>query len=112
MAKTHNHMTKEMENHINVKDCWFDDKEGLFHCIMRDDTEWTSSTGSAQDEWTRIPKKGAVPPASVNDVTMDAISAMNLADQMSKSPWGDLPPTQQKIHEIMGAMKDLLLYLS
>ena len=60
----------------------------------------------------KIPKKGAVPPASVNDVTMDIVSAMNLADQMSKSPWGDLPPTQQKIHEIIGAMKDLLLYFS
>lgn len=58
----------------------------------------------------RVPKKGAVPPASVNDVTMDFVSATALADQMSKSPWGDLPPTQQKIHEIMGAMKDLLLY--
>jgi hypothetical protein len=58
----------------------------------------------------RIPKRGAVPPDSVDDVTMDIVSAMNLADQMSKSPWGDLPPTQQKIHEIMGAMKDLLLY--
>ena len=58
----------------------------------------------------RIPKKGAVPPASVNDITMDFVSATALADQMSKSPWGDLPPTQQKIHEIMGAMKDLLLY--
>jgi len=45
-----------------------------------------------------------------DEVTMDVVSAMNLADQMSKSPWGDLPPTQQKIHEIMGAMKDLLLY--
>ena len=58
----------------------------------------------------KIPKKVAVPPASVNDVTMDAVTGMNLADLMSKSPWGDLPPTQQKIHEIMGAMKDLLLY--
>lgn len=58
----------------------------------------------------RVPKKGAVPPASVNDVTMDAVTGMNLADLMSRSPWGDLPPTQQKIHEIMGAMKDLLLY--
>ena len=58
----------------------------------------------------RVPKKGAVPPASVNDVTMDAVTGMNLADLMSQSPWGDLPPTQQKIHEIMGAMKDLLLY--
>lgn len=45
-----------------------------------------------------------------DEVTMDVVSAMNLADQMSKSPWGDLPLTQQKIHEIMGAMKDLLLY--
>ena len=57
----------------------------------------------------KIPKK-VVPPASVNDITMDAVTGMNLADLMSKSPWGDLPPTQQKIHEIMGAMKDLLLY--
>ena len=58
----------------------------------------------------RVPKKGAVPPASASDVTMDIVNAWNLADQLSKSPWGDLPPTQQKIHEIMGAMKDLLLY--
>ena len=58
----------------------------------------------------KVPKKGAVPPASVNDVTMDAVSAWNLAEQLSKSPWGGLPPTQQRIHEIMDAMKDLLLY--
>lgn len=59
----------------------------------------------------RVPKKGTgALPASVNDVTMDAVIGKNLVDLMSKSPWGDLPPTQQKIHEIMGAMKDLLLY--
>lgn len=59
----------------------------------------------------RVPKKGkALPPNSVSDVTMDIVTGMNLANLMSKSPWGDLPPTQQKIHEIMGAMKDLLLY--
>lgn len=58
----------------------------------------------------RIPKKGTEPPASASDVTMDVVNAWNLADQLSKSPWGDLPPTQQKICEIMGAMKDLLLY--
>lgn len=58
----------------------------------------------------RIPKKKVVPPASVRDITMDTVAGMNLAELMSKSPWGDLPPTQQKIHEIMGAMKDLLLY--
>lgn len=59
---------------------------------------------------TRIPNRGVVPPDSVNDVTMDVVSAWNLADQMSKSPWEGLPPTQRKIHEILGAMKDLLLY--
>lgn len=58
----------------------------------------------------RVPKKGAVPPASVSDVTMDAVRGELFADLMSKSPWGDLPPTQQKIHEILGAMTDLLLY--
>lgn len=58
----------------------------------------------------RVPKKGAVPPASENEVSMDAVTGMSLADLMSQSPWEDLPPTQQKIHEIMGAMKDLLLY--
>lgn len=58
----------------------------------------------------RVPKTEAVPLVTENEVTMDAVTGMNLADMMSKSPWGDLPPTQQKIHEIMGAMKDLLLY--
>lgn len=58
----------------------------------------------------RVPKKGTIQPASVSDVTMDIVSAISLTDQLRESPWGDLPPTQQKIHEIMGAMKDLLLY--
>ncbi len=51
-----------------------------------------------------------VPDVTESEVTMDTVTGMNLADLMGKSPWGDLPPTQQKIHEIMGAMKDLLLY--
>ena len=96
---------KEMKKQTNVKNCWFDDKEGLFHCLMENGSEWTSPTGSGKDKWTRVPKKVAV-----QDVSMDFVSATALADQMSKSPWGDMPPTQQKIHEIMGAMKDLLLY--
>ena len=60
-----------------------------------------------------IPKKGRHgKPASASevDVPMDIVSVMNLANQMNQSPWGDLPPTQQKIHEILGAMTDLLLY--
>lgn len=44
-----------------------------------------------------------------NDSLLPEIEAQLYA-QALKSPWGDLPPTQQKIHEIMGAMKDLLLY--
>lgn len=51
-----------------------------------------------------------VKPASVDDVTMDAGIRKGLVDIMSKSHRGDLPPTQQKIHEILGAMTDLLLY--
>lgn len=42
--------------------------------------------------------------------TMDIAQATLLADQLSKSPWSDLPDTQRKIHEILGAMTDLLLY--
>ena len=45
---------KEINKQANVKNCWFDDKEGLFHCLMLDGSEWTSPTGSAQDMWTRI----------------------------------------------------------
>jgi hypothetical protein len=45
---------KEINKQGNVKNCWFDDKEGLFHCLMLDGSEWTSPTGSAQDKWTRI----------------------------------------------------------
>lgn len=61
----------------------------------------------------RVPNTGShvrAAPVSELKITMDEVSAMNLAEQMSKSPWGDLPPTQQKIHEITEAMKDLLLY--
>lgn len=105
MAKVQSKETKDMRKRIDVKECWFDDKEGLFHCILFDGTEWTSPTGSAQDEWKGIPKK-----ITAQDSTMDAVIGMNLARQLSESPWDDLPPTQQKIHEIMGAMKDLLLY--
>lgn len=61
MAKVHSSETKEIEKHYNVKSCWFDDKEGLFHCIQQDNTEWISHTGSAQEEWIRIPEKGKVP---------------------------------------------------
>jgi hypothetical protein len=45
---------KEINKQGNVKNCWFDDKEGLFHCLMLDGSEWTSPTGSAQDKWTEI----------------------------------------------------------
>lgn len=63
---------------------------------------WESADG---EKWTKV--EGTI---AVDDISMDAVRGKLLADQMSKSPWGDLPPTQQKIHEIMEAMKDLLLY--
>lgn len=122
MNKSHNRKTKEMDRNkkkvsstikeldmqSNVEKCWYDDSEKLFHCILKNGVEWTSENG--EDKWKRVLEKGVTQPASVRDVTMDFVSATALADQMSKSPWGDLPPTQQKIHQIMNAMKDLLLY--
>ncbi len=44
-----------------------------------------------------------------DDSILPQLNAQLYAQAM-ENPWGDLPPTQQKIHEIMGAMKDLLLY--
>ena len=68
-----------------------------------------SESGEVLDkEWYMANKKADF--KLDDEVTMDVVSAINLADQMSKSPWGDLPLTQQKIHEILGAMTDLLLY--
>ena len=71
----------------NVKNCWFDNNEGLFHCLMKDGTEWTSPTGSAQDNWIRIPKKKAVQP--------------------KEALYTD---TQQKLIDVLDGMKSLLLY--
>lgn len=57
----------------------------------------------------RIPKV-AVPPASVRNVPIDEIQGDIMAHLLSdKDPWGETP-TQQKIRNIMDAMKDLLLY--
>ena len=57
----------------------------------------------------RIPKV-AVPPASVHNVPIDEIQGDIMAHLLSdKDPWGE-SPTQQKIRNIMDAMKDLLLY--
>ena len=104
---------KEMKRQDKVKDCWFDKEEGLFHCLLKNGIEWTSPTGNA-DEWTRftdiepvrVPEKGT---PKHDDSLLPQLEAQLYAQTM-ENPWGDLPPTQQKIHEIMGAMKDLLLY--
>ena len=54
----------------------------------------------------RVPKKGT---SKHNDSMLSCLEAQLYAQSL-ENPWGDLPPTQQKIHEIIGAMKDLLLY--
>lgn len=99
MAKLHSNVTKEIEKQINVKNCWFDDRDGLFHCITSDDTEWTSLTGSAQDEWVRIPKTSA---------------SVELSDENKYNPCQEAPApiskSQESIAEIVDATKDLLLY--
>ena len=43
-------------------------------------------------------------------VKAEFLAQATLMKGLMDNPYGDLPPTQQKIHEIMGAMKDLLLY--
>ena len=57
----------------------------------------------------RVPKKGLEEAIKHDDSILPQLEAQLYAQTM-ENPWGDLPPTQQKIHEIMGAMQDLLLY--
>ena len=54
MSKAHSCGIKEIKKQTDAKNCWFDDGEGLFHCLMPDGTEWTSPTGSTQDKWTKV----------------------------------------------------------
>ena len=54
----------------------------------------------------KVPKKGT----PKHDVSSLSCLEAQLYAQSLENPYGDLPPTQQKIHEIMNAMKDLLLY--
>ena len=54
----------------------------------------------------RVPEKGT---PKHDDDLLSCLNAQLYAQSL-ENPYGDLPPTQQKIHEIMGAMKDLLLY--
>lgn len=107
---------------------WVDDKKA-FHCITRDGKEWISPDGKNWEEVpqavklgagrvfdppatgsnVRVPKKSLEVESKHDDSLMSQLEAQLCVHTM-ESPWGDLPPTQQKIHEIMGAMKDLLLY--
>lgn len=56
LSSSHPIEVPEKADH-KLKNCWFDENEKLFHCLMQDGTEWTSPTGSDKDEWTRVPKK-------------------------------------------------------
>ena len=56
-----------------------------------------------------VPKtESNVKPAPASEINIST----DIADRMNRLFWKDLdlPPTQQKIHEILGAMTDLLLY--
>lgn len=56
-----------------------------------------------------VPKTGSnVKPAPASEINIST----DIADQMNRLFWKDLDlsPTQRKIHEILGAMTDLLLY--
>ena len=104
-----NSTVNELAMQSNVKKCWYDNSEKLFHCIMNNGTEWKSKKGD--DKWEKVPRVFEVPrkgESKPDDSLLPQIEAQLYAQSL-ESPWGDLPPTQQKIHEIMGAMKDLLL---
>ena len=93
----------------NVKNCWFDDKEGLFHCLMKDGTEWTSLTGRAQGEWIRIPEKRAVKPMETRVLSPDEIK---LSDEYMHAHLKEVlyTDTQAKLVDVLDGMKNLLLY--
>ena len=57
----------------------------------------------------KVPKKGSAEELKHDDSILPQLNAQLYAQAM-ENPYGDLPPTQQKIHQIMNAMKDLLLY--
>ena len=57
----------------------------------------------------RVPKKSLEVELKHNDSLLPQLEAQLYAQSL-ENPYGDLPPTQQKIHQIINAMKDLLLY--
>ena len=77
-----------------ISDTWFEN--GTYHSKTKDGKERISPDGK---NWEQ----------KHNDDLLPQIEAQLYAKSL-ENPWGDLPPTQRKIHEIMGAMKDLLLY--
>ena len=63
----------------------------------------------------RVPKKEM---PKNKEITLSCLEAQLTSEGLKRyeisegllKPYVDLPPTQQRIHEILGAMKDLLLY--
>lgn len=118
-----------IKRQTNVVNCWFDDKEGLFHCLMQDGTEWTSLTGSVQDKWTRILGKKAVPPKTGSNVNPAPTPVVKVEFDENNSTykahddegrnwessngidWTEkATDTQQKLIDVLDGMKSLLLY--
>lgn len=79
--------TVEIGLQPNVKKCWWDNDEKLFHCVMMDGSEWTSINPEKESEWKRI---------SIIDISSKELN--------------ELTESQKKIGEICDAIKDLLLY--
>lgn len=79
--------TVEIEHQSNVKECWWDSDEKLFHCVMMDGSEWISTNPEKESEWKRI---------SVIDTPSEERN--------------EFTESQEKIVEICDAIKDLLLY--
>lgn len=79
--------TVKIERQTDCKNCWWDNDEKLFHCVMMDGSEWISTNPEKESCWKRI---------SVIDIPSKEQNV--------------LTESQEKIIEICDSIKDLLLY--
>lgn len=124
----------------NILSCNYDSERKTYHCTMFDGTKRESIDGntwykiekeekkmaknketcvktrlvgtegyqpvSPESSEVKTPKTGSnVKPAPASEINISE----DIASRINRL-YRELPPTQQKIHEIMGAMTDLLLY--
>lgn len=99
---------KKLESDFKVKNCWFDEKEGLFHCLMQDGNEWTSPTGSAQDKWTKVPKEAPSVDPVLNPLSLQFGQALCDSEGFTKNDSGKLKWSLLPFKELEDVVKVLM----